>query len=153
MPPERFRPLIANSDRPAGTDPNVAQGGQIVQAGGQTTYRVTLDGDGLLAAQVQPSGFNSVLSLLDSQGQLVIESEATSPTNPDDQIAQHLPAGTYYLTVAGPAGAGTYLLTTTFTAAVPPGQAIGEGSGAYGLTTADLNGDHHPDHHHPRLLH
>ena len=56
---------------------------------------------GRLVAHVHASGFDTGLSLLDDQGRLLIQSEATSPTNPDDQIDQHLPAGIYYLAVAG----------------------------------------------------
>ena len=45
-------------------------------------YQVSVDTDGLFVAQVQAAGFDTRLSLLDGQGQLLIQSEASSPQRP-----------------------------------------------------------------------
>jgi large repetitive protein len=127
------------------TDPTVQMSGRIIVAGGCDLYRFNLDADGRFLAQVHSSGFGTLLSLLDDKGNPLIQNEATSPTNPDGQISQHMTAGTYYIAVSGRSGIGAYALTTNFTEAIPPYQALGEGQGAAGVTTADLNGDHNPD--------
>ncbi|MDR3636419.1 MAG: FG-GAP-like repeat-containing protein [Isosphaeraceae bacterium] len=128
-----------------GTDPNISVPGLIAQTGGQDLYRFTLDADGLLTAQVNPAGFNTLLSLRDGHGNVLIQSEAISPTNLDGRLALHVPAGTCFLSVASQSGTGAFDLLTTFTAALPPDAAMAEGAGAYGVSTADLNGDHVPD--------
>ncbi|HEV3164586.1 MAG TPA: hypothetical protein VGZ22_11210 [Isosphaeraceae bacterium] len=63
-------------------DPNVQRAGWIAQPGGQDQYRVTLDGAGRLVAYVHATGFDTRLSLLDGQGDVLIQSEATSPSIP-----------------------------------------------------------------------
>ena len=51
-------------------------------------------------------GLTTRLSLLDAQGQVLVQSDGISPANPDGQIDEHLPAGTYFLEVVTTGGAG-----------------------------------------------
>ena len=48
------------------------------------------------------------LSLLDSQGQVLVQSAGLSPTDPDDLVAEQLVSGTYFLKVDSTGGAGSY---------------------------------------------
>ena len=67
----------------------------------------------VLVAQVHPQGLTTQLSLLDSQGQVLVQSDGLSSSDPDDLIAQQLARGSYILKVDSTGGAGTYTLTTT----------------------------------------
>jgi hypothetical protein len=138
-------------------NPTVNSHGGLTGPGAHDLYRVRVDGNGLLVAQVHASGTDTILSLLDGQGKVLIQSEATSPRIPDNRIAQHLPAGTYYLDVASRAGAGTFDLSTTFNRASVPHQALPGGSGMLSLTAANLTADHIPavivpDYYHSQIL-
>ena len=55
--------------------------------------------DGRLVARVHAEGATTRLSLLDGQGQVLMQSDGQSPDNRDDQIDLHVPAGTDYLKV------------------------------------------------------
>ena len=61
--------------------------------------------DGRLVARVHAEGATTRLSLLDAQGQVLMQSDGQSPGNPDDQIDLHVPAGTDYLEVENLGGA------------------------------------------------
>ena len=126
-------------------DPTVHVGGTIGQHAAQGLYRVELDAQGLLVADLHSPGVAPLLSLLDDHGKALIQGEATSRTDPDARIAQHLPAGTYYLSVSARSGSGSFSLSTTFTQSLTPGESITEGQGGFGVTTADVNGDGKPD--------
>ena len=93
------------------TDPTVQVTGAITRAVGQRLYQVTLDTQGLLVASVHTPATDTLLSLEDDQGKTLIQSLASSTTNPDDRIAQDLPAGTYYLSVSGGTGLGSFELS------------------------------------------
>ena len=114
-------------------------------------YRVDTTGDGRLLAQLQTQGVTTRLSLLDYEGRVLVESDGISPTNPDDQIDQHLPAGTYFLQVVTTGSAGEWALTVTLTPASPPFQSIPVGLPQYlnngydPLAVGDFNGDGIPD--------
>lgn len=126
-------------------DPNIERQGTLQAQGASDLYRFQLDAQGLVTAKVHAQGFDTILALLDSDGRVLIQSEATSPTNLDDQIAQHLAAGQYYFRVTSHAGAGGYQLTTGFSQALSPFQPISEGAGSVAVALVDVNGDHHPD--------
>ena len=64
--------------------------------------------DGLLFAQVHGLGVTNRLSLLDSEGQVLVQSDGVSESNPDDVIDQHITVGTYGLAVQALAGSGTF---------------------------------------------
>jgi hypothetical protein len=127
------------------------QASDIGNAGRVDTYRIDTSSDGRLLVQVHAPGLTTHLALLDAQGRELVESDGLSPTNPDDVIDQHLPAGTYLLKVASTDGAGEYILTATLTPASPTFQAIPVGSPKYAqysydpLVAGDFNGDGIPD--------
>src|SRR5207244_9508811 len=97
-----------------------------------------------LTARAAPDApLGSRLSLLGPSGELLIQSDGASATDPDDLIVQHLLAGTYFLQVEGlGGGTGAYTLTTEFLPAVPPFHSLPLGSvGAFaGLVTDDFHG-------------
>src|SRR5207248_25301 len=99
-------PLVLNSSQ--------ALTGVIAQA--PTYYAFTVTQEGRLTAEVDVAGGAARLSLLSSDGQVLMQSDGLSPSNPDDLIDLHLtgsPTGTtYYLQVQGLGnGPGSYALT------------------------------------------
>ncbi len=104
--------------------------------------------DGRLIAQVHAPGGATRLTLMDSQGQVLLTSDGQSPTNQDDQIELYVPAGTDYLEVQNLEGSGTYVLTTSLTPSAPPLQPIPinpDGSGPEAIVTGDFTGDGRTD--------
>lgn len=99
------------------TDPTISVSGSISASGAQNVYAFSLDNDANLQAQLHPAGFDTLLSLLDDQGRILIESEASTPTNRDSELDQSLPAGNYYIAVAGRLGTGNYDLAIKSTIA------------------------------------
>src|SRR5271157_2139080 len=85
--------------------------------------------DGRLVAGVQAETMR--LSLLDGQGQVLMQSDGQSLDNPDDQIDLHVSAGTDYLEVENLGGTGAYTLTTTLTPANTPYRPITLSTGTY----------------------
>src|SRR6266478_7447849 len=84
-------------------------------------YQFTLPETGRLTVRTQGASLDTRTSLLGPDGQLLIQSDGASATDPDDLIVQHLLAGTYFLQVEGlGGGTGSYTLTTEFLPAVPP---------------------------------
>ena len=120
-------------------------------AGLVDTYRIDTSSDGRLIVQVDSLGITTRLSLLDAQGQVLVESDGLSPTNPDGQVDLHLAAGTYFLRTQSTGGAGDLVLTATLTPASAPFQSIPVGSQDYDntgydpLAVGDFNGDGIPD--------
>ncbi|MGP0062493.1 MAG: FG-GAP repeat domain-containing protein [Isosphaeraceae bacterium] len=126
-------------------DPNTTIGGQLQGVGTSELYHVSVDANGLLAAQVDPLGFDTRLSLLDGQGELLIESEASSTADPDDRVAMHVTPGDYFLMVQSQSGSGSFTMATSFTRATTPSQPLSADNGSYSVAVADLNGDKIPD--------
>ena len=110
-------------------------------AGAVATYRIDTIAAGELVAVVTPQGLTTELSLLDSQGDVLVQSDGLSPAVPDDVIDQHVPPGTYFLRVNRTAGEGTYTLTTMVSLAAAPFEPIPVGSGSFAVTAGDFNGD------------
>src|SRR5262249_22888491 len=108
-------------------------------------FQLTVNDTGRLTARATPGALlGSRLSLLGPSGELLVQSDGASATDPDDLIVQHLLAGTYFLQGEGlGGGSGSYTLTTEFVSAVPPFQSLPVGPvGEFGdLVTADFNGD------------
>jgi len=98
----------------------------------------------LLIAQVQPQRLTAQLSLLDSQGQVLVHSDGLSTSDQDDVIAQQLVSGSYFLKVDG-TGAGTYTLTTTVAPTTAPFQPLPAGSISDAIVAGDFNGDGRTD--------
>ena len=121
--------------------------GQGGSAGQVDSYRIDTTTDALLVVRVHAIGVSTRLSLVDSVGRVLVESDGISPGDPDDEIYEHLPAGTYSLVVDSTAGAGSYTLTATWTPASAPLQQIPlEGTfGPQGMVVGDFNGDGIPD--------
>ncbi|HKB39700.1 MAG TPA: LEPR-XLL domain-containing protein, partial [Gemmataceae bacterium] len=86
----------------------------IGAAGEQDFFRIDVAESGRLTARAAPDApLGSRLSLLGPSGELLIQSDGVSSTNPEDRITQHLLAGTYFLRVEGlGGGTGSYTLTT-----------------------------------------
>jgi hypothetical protein len=113
-------------------------------AGEVDRFQFTLAETGRMTVRTTGLEFDTRTSLLGSDGELLVQSDGASATDPDDLIVQHLLAGTYFLQVEGlGSGAGAYTLTTEFVAAVPPFQSLPVGSSGEftDLVTADFNGD------------
>jgi hypothetical protein len=119
--------------------------------GGATAYYAfTATGTGRLTATVVPDDATVAgprLTLYDSLGRLLIQSDAT--IGGAAQVVQHLRPGTYYLGVspihANSSVDQTYVLDTTFDAALPPSQPLPSGTDAFdgpvALTTGDFDHD------------
>ncbi len=161
--------LIDGSSQPgyAGT-PLIALGSRSVEGSGVLTLTdgaVTVRGlvidslaivtttDEQLVAQVNGEGITTRLSLLDSQGQMLVQSDGLSPSDPDDLIDQDLAPGTYFLEVADSGWHGSdYALDGRGHASIPvpfqpitAGNAPARGVIAGPVVTGDFNGDGIPD--------
>ncbi|MBV8314538.1 MAG: hypothetical protein JOZ53_06340, partial [Planctomycetaceae bacterium] len=71
-----------------------------------TFFQIDPTTAGRLVAQVHAAGATTRLSLRDTQGQVLMQSDGQSPGTPDAQIDLHVPAGTDYLEVEDLGGAG-----------------------------------------------
>ncbi len=83
-------------------------------------YRIDSAANDLLVAEVQAPGSVTQLSLLDDQGNLLIQSDGQAVQDASDLIEQDLSAGTYYLEIQGLDGTAAFTLTTTVTAVSTP---------------------------------
>jgi hypothetical protein len=126
-------------------DPNSTVAGELQGTSASVLYQASVDADGILVGQVDPQGFGTRLSLLDSQGNLLAESEASSTINPDDYLDMHVTPGDYYLLVQSQSGGGSFTLATSFTQATTPLQPLFADNGSYSVAVANLNGDDIPD--------
>jgi hypothetical protein len=114
-------------------------------------FQLTPATDAFLEARVHAVGTLTRLALLDAQGRnLLVQSDGQSPTDPDDLIRQHLPAGTDYLELQSLGGVGSYTLTTSLTPQSQPGQPLSLNLGTNfesltSTTSGDFNGDGLPD--------
>ncbi len=102
--------------------------GDIRTPGEVDEFQIDIPDNGRLTVVVQTGSgacLDTRLSLLGPDGRLLIQSEGQSPSNHDDQIVQHLLAGTYFVQVQGLGNeTGTYTLTTDFQPAVPPNEPL-----------------------------
>ena len=76
-------------------------------------FRINPAANALLIAQVQAAGTPTRLVLYDAQGNILVQSDGASATDPDDLIEQNLTAGTDYLALASLGAAGRYTLTAS----------------------------------------
>ncbi len=98
------------------------------------SYTIDLTAEGRLQAQVQSQGLTTRLTLLDSQSNVLVQSDGQGTGDIGGLIDQHLPAGNYYLEVEITAGSGEYQLKTAFT----PTSSSFQGQSA---VAGDFNGD------------
>src|SRR5262249_41943405 len=115
-------PLIAVSAAPAGGPAALTIAGSDVTVRGLAVdqFGFVTTTNLALVALVHPQGLTTELSLLDSQGRVLVQSDGVSPSDPDDLAAEQLGSGSYFLKVASTGGAGSYTLTTTVAQTTAP---------------------------------
>jgi FG-GAP-like repeat len=136
-------PLIEVSDGSAGSPAGLTIEGSDVTVRGLAIDQFAFDTSTseILVAQVRPEGLATHLSLLDSQGHELVQSDGLSPSDPDDMIAQQLVSGSYLLEVESTGGAGTYTLTTTVAPATAASQPLPVGMQPYAIVAGDFTGN------------
>jgi len=126
-------------------DFNLLRQGTLTSPGNFNLFEITPSTTGRLTASVQATSGRARLSLLDEQGQVLVQSDGQSPRNYEDLIVQHLVEGTYYLKVEDLIdNVNAYVLTGTFVAANPPSKNVPLGFDPLhplSTSTDDLNGD------------
>src|SRR5262249_40205509 len=126
-PDDRSAKLATATIIPLGSSGKApTQAGHLASDGDSAIYQVEPDTAGLLFARVHPDGLTTELALLDSAGRVLVQSDAVSARNPDDQIELHLEAGIYFLEVTSEGGAGDYSLFTSLTPTFAPFQRFGD---------------------------
>ncbi len=115
--------------------------GQQPNGGPSAVDRIDVEMADTLVATAQPQGLTTRLALLDSHGQVMVQSDRISSSDPVDAIDQYLPAGDYSLSVVSIGGQGTYTLTTMLQPAAAPFQPIPVGSSPDAIVTGDFRGD------------
>ncbi len=109
-------------------------------------YRISSDVAGQLAVIFTPTGFAARISLIDSQGRPLAQSDGPAPGGDDDLINVSVPAGDDFLEVQSLDGGGTYELTADLTPSVPPFQTLPSlFSGPSQLAVGDFDGDGNTD--------
>jgi hypothetical protein len=111
------------------------------QGGNVDRYQIDTTNDGRFVALIHPESLTTRVSLLDSHGRVLVQSDGLSPSNPDAIIDQHLAPGAYFLAVETGGGQGTYTLTTTLMPATAPFQPVAVGSFPVAIVAGDFNGD------------
>ena len=140
-------PLIAVSAAPAGGPAALTIAGSDVTVRGLAVdqFAFVTTSDLVLVAQVHPQGLTTQLSLLDSQGQVLVQSDGLSSSDPDDLIAEQLVSGSYFLKVASTGGAGSYTLTTTVAPTTAAFQPLPVGNSPDAIVAGDFTGDGRTD--------
>ena len=140
-------PLIAVSAAPAGGPAALTIAGSDVTVRGLAVdqFAFVATSDLVLVAQVDPQGLTTQLSLLDSQGQVLVQSDGLSSSDPDDLIAQQLVSGSYFLKVDSTGGAGTYTLTTTVAPTTAAFQPLPVGNQPEAIVAGDFTGNGRTD--------
>jgi hypothetical protein len=140
-------PLIALGVPSVGGSASLVVSAGDVSIRGLAVDRVAIDAttSDLLIGYLDAQGLTSRLALLDSRGNVLVQSDALSSNGPGGLIHQALAAGTYFLRVESTGNVGTYTLTTTLTPATSLLQPIKVGLGADAMVAGDFNGDGHLD--------
>ncbi len=136
-------PRIAVSAAPAGGPAGLTLAGSNVTVRGLAVdqFAFVATSDLVLVAQVDPQGLTTQLSLLDSQGQVLVQSDGVSSSDPEDLIAQQLVSGSYFLKVDSTGGAGTYTLTTTVAPTTAAFQPLPVGNQPVAIVAGDFTGN------------
>ncbi len=118
----------------------------MMAAGGARFYTITSDGGGKLTVTITAAGFPARVSLVDAQGNPLIESDGPAIGGSGDTIDVNVAAGTNYLEVQSLGGKGPYQITADLIATDAPFQPIPSMyNNANQLAEGDFNGDHIPD--------
>jgi hypothetical protein len=107
-------------------------------------YRIDTTSGGLLSSRVISESQTTRLSLLDSQGHVLVQTDGTAAGGPNSEFDEHVPAGTYFIKLDAIAGTGSHSLTTTITPTNDPSQAIPT-SPIFDTAAGDFNGDGRTD--------
>jgi hypothetical protein len=141
-------PLIAFGGQSPGSSDPLAVSGGTVTIRGLAIDGVTIDAtaDKRLIAVLQAQGPATQLSLLDSQGLVLMQSDGLSTAGPDSVIDENLAAGDYSLASGSRIGQGAFTWTTMLMPSSAPFLPIPAGGGSGGAILAgDFNGDGHLD--------
>src|SRR5262249_40591856 len=129
-------PLSAPSDVTSGT----------IAVGSPLFFQLNPSTDSYLVASVHAPGLLTRLSLLDSQGNLLFQSDGQSAFSPNDLIEQYVSLGTDYLEVQSLAGSGSYTLTAALTVSSQPHEPAFQDSGSiFPILAGDFKGDGHAE--------
>jgi FG-GAP-like repeat/FG-GAP repeat len=109
--------------------------------GGTVTYQIVVAAGEDLVATAQAVGATTSLSLLDAQGQVVMQSDGLSAADPIDAIDAYIAAGAYALQVHDTGGNGSFTLTAMMMPSAPPFQPIPVGDSPDAIEAGDFNGD------------
>ena len=89
-----------------------------------TYYSVSLDTGGKLTVMLDAPGFAARLSLVDAEGQPLVQSDGPATGAGDGLIDVNVPAGTDFIEVQSLFGEGTYRITANLVPTVPPFQTV-----------------------------
>ncbi len=114
-------PLDLADAIPLNLTPSASVNGTVAP-GVPLLFKITPEVSGLLTAMAHSVGVEAQLSLLDANGNVLVQSDGQSAGNPDPRIEQHLPsgAGDDYLEVESLEGVGNATLTASLTATSDP---------------------------------
>ena len=110
-------------------------------AGGVALFEIDPTADSRLIAQVHTADGDARLSLLDAQGNVVLQSDGQSPSDPNPSIDVHVSAGVQYLELDDLGAGGAFTLTTSAVASNGPTQPVPVGTAPSAMVTGDWSDD------------
>src|SRR5271157_1234573 len=112
-----------------------------------TYYRILSDSGGKLMVMLQASEFAARVSIVDSQGHPLVQSDGPAPGAGNDLVDLHVAAGDDFVEVQSLGGGGSYQITALLTPSQPPFQTVSsEFTSPYApIAVGDFNGDGIPD--------
>ncbi len=105
------------------------------------TYQIVLATGADLVATAQAVGTSTSMSLSDSQGRIIMQSDGLSSAESIDAIDADIGPGTYSLQVRDTAGNGSFTLTTMFMPSTTPFQPVPVGTDPDAMVSGDFNDD------------
>ena len=124
-----------------------AQVSGMLAPGSPLLFRIDSGGDARLTARVDAAGTEARLSLLDAQGNVLVQSDGQPRGGADPLIDQHVTVGTFYLELESLRGTGDSSLRTTLVSASAPFAPIPAGPEVdfIPIAVGDFNHDGTPD--------